>query len=208
MSEFDLGAAKEKIAAINSIVATCPAPLQEKCFELLFKEVFRVGAESANSVKKPPQEDVEKNAALEDSSKARKLPGNILAFLRRYNVSSEMLEKLFLLDHEPLLPVYKIETGNMAQAQLQKVMMVILENGLLSNQMKAPYVELRDSCKEDGLYDGNFNKMLKRNHDLFRGAVTKEKIVEDESIELTGSGNERLATVIKELSHARPSNEG
>ena len=77
--------------------------------------------------------------------------------------------------------------------------MILLENGLLNNQLKAPYTELRDSIKEAGLMDGNFNKVLKKNSALFRGAVTKDKIIESEMIELTGVGYERLSEIVKEL---------
>jgi hypothetical protein len=114
-------------------------------------------------------------------------------------VSAEDIEKLFLLDHEPLLPVYKVPTGKMAHAQMCKVMMVLLENGLLNNQLSAPYPELRESVREDGFYDGNFNGQLKRNHSLFKGAITKDRIKEEEVVELTGAGLERLAEIVKEL---------
>jgi hypothetical protein len=77
--------------------------------------------------------------------------------------------------------------------------MVMLENALLNNQFKAPYAEVRDTCKEDGLFDGNFNKVLKKNSNLFKGAITPDKINEDEQIELTGEGLIRLADVIKKL---------
>jgi hypothetical protein len=108
-------------------------------------------------------------------------------------------KKLFLLDHEPILPVYKIPTGKTAHSQMCKVMMVLLENGLLNNSLTAPYPELRESVKEDGFYDGNFNKLLKRNHELFKGAITEDAIEEDKTVELTGAGFTKLAEVLKEL---------
>ena len=44
--------------------------------------------------------------------------------------------------------------------------------GLLSdNQISAPYTELRETTKRDGLLDGNFNGMLKRNYQFFKSAV-------------------------------------
>src|ERR1700745_2768778 len=85
------------------------------------------------------------------------------------------------------------------QAQLCKVMMVLLENGLLNNHLSAPYPELRESVKEDGLLDGNFNMVLKRNHELFKGAITKDSIKEGGAVELDGVGLTRLAEILKEL---------
>ena len=106
-----------------------------------------------------------------------------------------------MLDHEPLLPIYKLPTQT-AQAQLYKVMMILLENGLLNNTLSAAYPELRDSVKEDGLMDGNFNKTLKRNHDLFRGAITESSIETNATVELSGAGMQKLAEIVKELSQS------
>jgi hypothetical protein len=206
MTEFDFKAAKRQLQEIVAIVETCPEPLREKAFELLFSVVFRAGEpESARA--DPPPSNPSTNPPSDKNvppiqprlSAEQKLPSNILAFTRKFDVPIAELQKLFILDHEPLLPVYKIVTKVTATAQLQKVMMILLENGLLNNQLKAPYNELRDSIKEAGLMDGNFNKVLKKNHNLFRGAVTKDKIIENETIELTGEGYDRLAKVVKEL---------
>jgi hypothetical protein len=205
MTEFNFVDAKRKIDEIVKIVDTCPQPLHEKCFELLFGIVFAGVAQPADASPKPldfkasgtPAED---GTASQTPSSDYKLPSNILALTRKYDVSTDMLQKLFILDHEPLLPIYKIRTKTTSTAQLQKVMMILLENGLLNNQLKANYTELRDTIKEAGLMDGNFNKALKANYRLFRGAVTKNKIVETETIELTGEGYERLAEIVKELS--------
>jgi hypothetical protein len=209
MAKFDYKQAKQDINEIIAIVEMCPEPLREKCFELLFGAVFKsqlppdplhqpAAAEQANQGTQKGDQTVEQSTNRQE----RKLPANVLAFARRHAVTQEDLEKLFILDHEPLLPIYKIPTGKIAQAQLFKVMMVLLENGLLNNQLSAPYPELRETVKEDGLYDGNFNGMLKRNHALFRGAITKDSIVEDEAVELTGAGLQRLAEIVKELGQA------
>jgi hypothetical protein len=208
MADFDFKYAKQAIAEINAIVETCPEALREKCFELLYGSAFgQVPAFQQNSsrnasenVEKEREETPPKAPALDQ----RKLPGNVLAFARRYSLSQPDIEKLFMLDHEPILPVYKINSSNSSKAQLQKVLMVLLENALLSNQFKAPYAEIRDSCKEDGLYDSNFNKALKRQHDLFKGAIYKDAIKEDETVELTGPGSEKLAEVVKELGQLSP----
>lgn len=201
---FNFADAKRQIDEILKIVETCPEPLREKCFEMLFAVVFSgTGRPALAPAKAPdfmapdsPPEDVAKR---QPPGSDYRLPSNIQAFSRKYEVSMDMLQKLFILDHEPLLPIYKITTKTTSAAQLQKVMMILLENGLLNNQFKANYTELRDTIKEAGLMDGNFNKALKANHRLFRGAVTKDKIVETETIELTGEGYERLAAIIKEL---------
>lgn len=204
MSEFDFGNAKKQIAEIIKVVESVPERLREKCFELLFNAVFAGQPAPAKPVATPAPEAPPPPAPEPEPQlqQGKKLPPNVLAFARRHNVTPEELSKLFILDHDPLLPIYKLPHGKTAQAQLCKVMMVLLENGLLNNALSAPYTELRDNVKEDGLLDGNFNMMLKRNHTLFKGAITKDSIKEGEPIELTGAGMEKLASIIKEMGQA------
>lgn len=194
MAKLDYVKAKADITEIVEIVKTVPESLQQRCFELLFEAVFS-GAKPAVE----PEAEAKEEPTLEHKQplSAKKLPPNVLAFMRRQNVSPEELGKLFMLDHDPLLPVYNVPTdGGIAKSQLTKVMMVILENGLLNNALSASYGELRSSVRDDGLYDGNFNKLFKR--DLFKGP-SKDGVADDTVIELSGTGMEKLAEIIKEL---------
>jgi hypothetical protein len=197
MAKVDFAKAKADIAEIVEIVKTVPEALQQRCFELLFDVAFsnvRPVPEPKSEVKvDPPAEEKQQHGS------DKKLPPNVLAFIHRHNVTKDDLGKLFMLEHDPLLPIYKMPSGNVAKSQLTKVMMVLLENALLNNTLSAPYAELREALKDDGLHDGNLNKNLKRNHDLFRGAITKDGIDEDGTVELTGPGLQKLAEVIKEL---------
>lgn len=202
MADFDFAAAQKKISEINKIVESCPDAVKSKAFELLFGQIF--GA--ATQIIPPTSRKLEPAAGARPVEpdavtppQTVKLPGNVQAFLRRNAMEKTVLDKLFMLDQDPMLPIYNIPTGVMAQAQLQKVLMIMLENALLNNQFKAPYAEVRDTCKEEGLFDGNFNKVMKKNSGLFRGAITPERINEDEQVELTGEGLIRLAEVIKKL---------
>ncbi|WP_448043335.1 hypothetical protein [Bradyrhizobium liaoningense] len=194
MSKMDFAKAKADIAQIVEIVKTVPEALQQRCFELLFEAVFS----KAKPVADPKVEEQSEVAAeaKPGAPPSKKLPPNVLAFLRRQKLEPEDLGKLFMLDHEPLLPVYKMPNGAIAKSQLIKVLMVILENGLLNNSLSATYAELRGSARDDGLFDGNFNKLFKR--DLFKG-VGKDGVTDDTLIELSGTGMDKLAEVIKEL---------
>jgi hypothetical protein len=200
MAAFDYKQAKEHISQINAIVETCPDAVKEKCFELLFAHVFGKSFTTPTSsdppAAKPAAEEQHKPAAPQ----TKKLQPNVLAFLRKHNLTEEELGKLFMLDHDPLLAVYKLPSGKQSQAQLYKVLLILLENGLLNNSLAARYSELRDTVKEDGLLDGNFNGTLKRNHALFRGAITEDSISVDGTVELSGAGMEKLAEIVKEFS--------
>lgn len=199
MSKIDFVRVKADIAQIVDIVKTVPETLQQRCFELLFEAAF---SELHPTPADPSTDEKPRaNSGLKENPPAldKKLPANVMAFAVRNGVTKEQLEKLFMLDHEPLLPIYKIPTGNIAKSQLTKVLMILLENGLLNNSLTAQYSELREAVKDDGLHDSNFNKVLKRNHDLFRSAISEDSIDENGVVELTGAGMEKLAEVVKEL---------
>jgi hypothetical protein len=198
MSKMDFEKAKADIAQIVEIVKTVPEGLQQRCFELLFEQAFSEPKQVPEVERKAPEAEKPAEGA-EPAVSGKKLPGNIKAILRRGDVTEEDLGKLFMLEHDPLLPVYRLPKGNTSKAQMAKVMMVLLENGLLNNNISAPYAELREALKDEGLHDGNFNKALKRNADLFRGAITKDGIDENGTVELSGPGLEKLAETIKEL---------
>jgi hypothetical protein len=122
MAKFDYKHAKEEIAQINAIVETCHDAVKEKCFELLFAAVF--GHQSSTSVQSSAGVEASKKVddKLADSIPAahtKKLSSNVLAFTRKYSISEDELGKLFMLDHEPLLPVYKLPSQT-SQAQLYK----------------------------------------------------------------------------------------
>lgn len=205
MADFDFAAAQSKIAEINKIVETCPDAVKEKAFELLFRLLFdkSTPVSQQKPIAKPDEaegldEKKEPPAGLETV----KLPGNVLAFLRRNSVPREALDKLFMLDQTPHLQIYKIETSVIAKAQLQKVLMIMLENAILNNAFKVTYKEMREACKEEGLYDGNFNKVLRNNDGCFKGATGNDKISDDTEIELTVNGQTKLAEVIAELTRS------
>jgi hypothetical protein len=204
MADFDFAAAQKKIIEINKIIEGCPEAVKEKAFELLFHRVFEPPTHVVRPVHATAPAAKQEPGPAEQSERAEpidaiKLPGNVVAFLRRYSIPRDTLDKLFMLDQTPHLQIYSITTSVTAQAQLQKVLMILLENAILTGSFKAPYKEMRESCKEAGLYDGNFNKTLKKNGSIFKGAVTADKINDDEEIELTGAGQARLAEVIAEL---------
>jgi len=197
MSKVDFAKAKADIAEIVEIVKTVPEALQQRCFELLFEMAFT--NIQASPEPKPKATDEPPPEEKQPTASGKKLPPNVLAFIHRNEVTKDHLGKLFMLEHDPLLPIYKMPSGNIAKSQLTKVMMVLLENGLLNNSLTAPYAELREALKDDGLYDTNLNKNLRRNHALFRGAIGEDSIDENGTVELTGPGMVKLAEVIKEL---------
>ncbi len=196
---IDFAKAKADIKEIVEIVKTIPEPLQQRCFELLFEAAFTDKSAAARAKKEEAAAGDEDTRAKTPPPAEKKLPPNVMAFMRRHSISQEELGKLFMVDHDPLLPVYTIPQGKMAKSQLTKVMMILLENALLNNTFTANYSELRDTVKEDGLYDGNFSAMLRSNSKLFKGAVTASKTDETGIVELSGEGMGRLAEVVKEL---------
>lgn len=203
MTDFDFVSAHKKITEINKIIENCADPVKVKAFELLFFQVFSFDTEKTRT---PTAKSAEPAAGVpekETSSAVEvKLPSNVQAFIRRHQISKDALDRLFMLDQEPMLPIYKIETKTVAQGAIQKVLMITLENALLNNQFRAPYREVRETCKEDGWVDSNFTSTLRKNSTLFKGAITADSIDDSGVIELSGEGQTRLAELIKELSGA------
>jgi hypothetical protein len=200
MAKLDFAKAKADIVQIIDIVKTVPEPLQLRCFELLFEAAFNEIIEAPTKPEpEPTSAEVEKPVESKGEGTTKKLPSNVLAFSHRHSVTREEIGKLFMIEHDPLLPVYKIPTDNIAKAQLVKVMMVLLENGLLNNALSAPFTELREAVREDGFFEKNFVRNLRRNASMFRGAIREDDIDEDGTVELTGEGMVKLAEIIKEL---------
>jgi hypothetical protein len=202
VADFDFSAAHKKISEINKIVDSCAEPVKVKAFELLFEQVFGPTREKENTPTEKPKAAETRTSEKETppASAEIKLPSNVQAFLRRHQIPKDVLDKLFMLDQEPMLPIYKIESKVVSQGAIQKVLMIMLENALLNNQFKAPYREVRETCKEDGLVDSNFTTNLKKSSALFKGAITADAIDDNAAVELTGDGQARLAEVMKELS--------
>ena len=188
MPKIDFTKAKADIAQIIDIVKTVPEALPQRCFELLFEAAFAEAHLAPADLRSKEKTDEGVGSKEKPPELDKKLPANVMAFAVRNGVTREHLEKLFMLDHQPLLPIYKITTGNISKSQLTKVLMVLLENGLLNNALTAQYPELREAVKDDGLHDGNFNKVLKRNHALFRGAFQRIRSMKMEWSSSAGPG--------------------
>lgn len=199
MSAVDFAKAKSDIASIVEIVKTVPEALQQRCFELLFELAFVGKTKATASERAVDEPEKDKGKGEEANPGAKKLPSNVLAFAHRQSVTREQIAKLFMFEHDPLLAVYKIDPANTAKAQLTKVMMVILENGLLNNSLSAPFTELREAVRDDGFMDKNFNRNLRHRVNLFKGAVKSDSVDESGTVELTGEGMAKLAEIVKEM---------
>jgi len=188
---------EKNIKQINKIVADCEEPVKERCFELLF------GLKYGNvtpTIDTPPVADEKIDALGQENRKpAYELPGNVLVLLRKNGLTEVDLEKLFMLGHEPILSIYKVDHSKMSQAQVQKTFMILLENALSTGQFRANYSEIRDTCKEEGLVDGNFTGNLKSRAEYFKGAITEKSIDSNGVVELSGLGMIKLAEIIKQL---------
>ncbi len=200
MDKKDWKKVQEEVDEINNIVSKSPENVQEKCFEMLFGLAFGNIDFNLPVEKGQEQEEVaNEDAVTQSMSQGYKLPGNVLVMLRKNGLSEKDLEKLFMLDHEPILPIYKINSDQMAKAQVQKVFMILLENALSSGQFKADYIEVRETCREEGLFDSNFTTSLKNQHKFFKGAITEKKINEAGAVELSGQGYVKMAEIIRDL---------
>ena len=200
VKEIEWNKVLKDIEKINEIVGKCSENVQEKCFELLFNMQYgHPITETTSDLTKMVTKKTEKETKKEQTTSEYKLPGNVLAMLRKNGLTKDNLEKIYMLDHEPILPTYNIDTRKMATAQFQRTLMVLLENALTTGYFKAEYAEVRDTCKEEGVYDSNFTANLRAKAKYFRGPITSKSVNDTDVVELSGEGTTALAELIREL---------
>jgi len=190
------------IEKINEIASKCSDSVQEKCFELLFNMQFGKSIMETDSDISQITPTIENaKATKEKTTESRKLPGNVLAMLKRNKLGHTSLEKLYLLDHDPIMSIYNLDASKLAPAQVNKTMMILLENAFTTNEFKAEYTEIRQTLQEEGLYDSNLTANLRKTKSYFKGSLVDKtgKISPTDIIELSGLGIKRLAELIQEL---------
>jgi len=117
----------------------------------------------------------------------------VKAFLKRNDISQEVLENLFLPDGESFVPAYSITTPSSARAQIQIACLASLEHALRDGVFEFSCDDIRRRLTNFGLYDkDHFRAPFKKNRNLFRSFNDLEHI------QLTSLGVAELARVIGE----------
>ena len=179
---------KEKIEEIIEITKKCPANLQEKCFELLVAPLIKM-----QPTTHPEKEKIKSTKKEEEKKHEVLIPLEVKAFIQQYDVSEEKLHKLYLIELNNVIEIYKISTTKKAEAQIQISLLTALKNAILGNKFKFSIEYVRKKCEDYKAYDrANFKSIFKKqsNKKLFKSLEDKE------NIELSTEGKQKLADII------------
>ena len=178
---------EQPIKDIIALVEKFDERYREKCFEILLNfylsKELQVTPTTKSEEKKEPEGEKEEFL----------IPIDVRAFLLTYDISEEILSKLFLIQKDEVRPVYKIETTKKSLAQIQIALLIALEHAIRtrSNRFEFSMETVRQRCKDHLVYDAdNFSAHFKNNKAYFKS------LDDSEHVELSADGRTELADVI------------
>jgi len=180
--KIDFARLKSQIESLIHFVQNLPEEFRVPTYETLLKMLLE-------------RTIVTTSVGREEVKEAFKIPIDVKAFFEQYDISENVLNELFLIEGKEIRPIYQLKTIKKAEAQIQIALLTALENALKSTPSKFHFnkEDVRERCKEMGCYDpANFMRNFKNNAKLF-------KDLDEESVELSPKGKERLAEVILEI---------
>ncbi len=176
---------KPEINKIVEFVKTLPERFQDKCFEILLNNLL---------LQTTPTIRVERQ--IPTLKTTLKLPVDVKAFLKRYSIQEEVMDKLFYIEGGEIRPTYEIITTTKSRAQIQIALLIALENALKTTPSKFEFSMdlVREKCVDLRCIDPpNFKANFRNNSKLFKS------LEDEEHVELSNEGKEELANVISEL---------
>ncbi len=179
---------ENKIKEFVEISEKLPERYRDRCFEVLLTNFL--------SDVKTPEEIVRKIEPVPpEPPKKLVIPIDVRAFLQQYNISEDIISKLFITDGNEIRPVYIIKTVKKSEAQIQVALLTALENALKQGgRFEFSQEVIRGRCKDRAVYDEpNFKAHFKNNKKLFKD------LTDEDSIELSPEGKTELAEVISAI---------
>lgn len=186
---------KGDLKQIVELVESVPERYRDKCFDLLLSSLLSGQKPSA------PEKEALSKTADETQTKKDKgvtLPAKVKAFVRRYGITEEQLERIAMVESGDVHFIHEPKDVKNATGQIQWALLLGLKSALLGGDMVVDPESVRSICIEKGLYDkANFAATFKRapNRSLFNGLLEPQ----GESRKLTAKGEEKLAEVLKTL---------
>jgi len=198
---------KNEFLEIVDVVKKCPENLQSRAFEFLLSHLPQQtsGDRLAPSSAKPGGPNEPGSAAsartpaadslAEKGKEGFVLPMRVKAFLKKYQIEPTCLERLFHCEGDEVVPIWSLETTQVAAAELELALFLALENAMSTGEFSFGIDALRKRCQEKRTYDrANFMAILKRK----RNASFFPGIDSASPVSLSDEGMAELATVIKE----------
>ncbi len=117
---------------------------------------------------------------------------NVGEFMTKYQVSSDMLKKLYAYTERGIVGKYmELKTNKKSEAQVNATLLRTVANALANGSFSASIDEIKQEFKEFGILDTNIKVNLERRQNLFSVFDMKEKI------ELSEEGKQAVAELIK-----------
>jgi hypothetical protein len=184
---------ENKIKEFVEISEKQPESYRTKCFEILL-DSYLAGEKSPSGSGNGKQLIPEQIVPVQPVKKFV-IPIDVRAFLQQYNLSEEIIQKLFLIEGEEIRLIYSIKTTKKADAQMQIALLTALENTLRPNgKFEFSMEDVRHRCDEHKVLDKtNFKNNFKNNKKLFKELDDKE------DVELSPDGKAKLADVILDI---------
>ena len=183
---------KKPILDIINFTNTLDKEYREKCFEVLLNHYLATNGET-NIYSSILQES---KANFTVPKLQHDYPLELKTFLQEYNISEEIINKLFLREKGEVRPIYKILEKKKAVAQIQIALLTAFENALMvpNGALEFPMKNARQRCVERSLYDNNdFIYNFKIRAGLFAS-------LDSEVVKLTPIGKTELANVMNAVS--------
>ncbi len=186
------------LANVNSISSTPPAATEtvEKASKKAEKanKVDTGKEEKKKKKRKSSGAKLERNTAdVREIVEIGELPfENVSEFMGRYQVTSDMLKKLYGYTEQGIVGKYvELRTSKKSEAQVNATLLRIVANALANGSFSASIDEIKQEFKEFGILDTNIKVNLERRQNLFSVFDLKERI------ELSEEGKQAVAELIK-----------
>jgi hypothetical protein len=192
---------KQEIKEISAIAESVPEAFREKCFELLLNKVL------TREVRHNPTEDKKDKDKHKDEPDAGKgsrdstdlnLPGQLKAFMRRRDISSEQIQALLMIEDGEVHFLKEPSHGEAKRGQNEWALLLALKSAVVNNAFKADPEEVRSIVQDKGYYNAtNFANYFKGDR---YGSYFKEPLKSQGSAQpLTQDGEKALAELVKSL---------
>jgi hypothetical protein len=184
----------KEIKEILEVVKTCPANLQEKCFEILLTNVLGQNKKQVPPVNTPitPEKPNVESAIIPTEIGKR-----IKTFTGQFGLTEVAVSKVFLTDESGnvSIEVTDLKAKKTSQQQRRLALLIGTRHQFMDGSFDVPNDELREMCVTYGAYDAaNFATNIKNFKEIFAGFKSGAKN------KLSPVGKKEAADLIKELS--------
>lgn len=168
------------------IAESVPDRYKASCFEVLLPYLISYGAQSPSSTA-----NVQTLSIPTPTKPEIKL--QVKALLQQYSIPEDIIVKNFFVEGH-ILPTYRVEETSPGRFQLSMALLTALESALKTGVFEFSVEDIRQKCKDSGIYDkDNFKNTFKNNKKFFTN------MTDEEHTQLSTDGKTELADILLAL---------